>query len=167
MIFALLEVIDILRLLLGLSAAALLIGSVCAITLRVRASRVVGEVFERSVLSPARRLIAIALVALAALAAFGAEGIGLTWSLLPLALSGLYLALRPGVHDRVTGRDGVRRGWYVRSLGELEEWRLTGDHLRFRLRGRWEAVPLSAARQADFAERLRAEAPGRESQFSA
>jgi hypothetical protein len=163
----LLEVIDILRFLLGLAAAALFVGSACALALRVRAGRVVGEVVERSVLPPGRRFLGIVLVALAGVAALETAGVGLAWTLLPLGLAVVYLALRPGVHDRVTGLDGVRRGWYVRALGELEEWRLTGDHLRFRLRGRWEAVPLSAERQADFAARLRAAAPGRESRFSA
>jgi hypothetical protein len=162
----LVETTDVLRFLLGLASAALLGGCVAALALRLRARRVVGEVIERSVLPPRPRLVAILLAAAGGFAALGAGDVGLAWTLPPLALAIVYLALRPGVHDRVTGRDGVRRGWYVRALADLEEWRLTGDHLRFRLRGRWEAVPLAAARQAELGERLRATAPERESTFA-
>ena len=82
--------------------------------------------------------------------------------LLAVALNGL----RPSFDDRVCGTEGVRVGWSVRGFAQLEEWRLTGDHLRFRLRGQWTAVPLSVAEQEPIRERLLAVAPERESAFN-
>ena len=99
-------------------------------------------------------------------AAFGArEELALGWTIPPLATAIAFVILRPASADRICGTKGVRRGWYVRSFEQLEEWRLTGDHLRFRLRGEWEAVPLAAARHDEFGQRLRAAAPDRESSF--
>jgi len=160
------------RLLLLLTALALLGGCVAALRLRARERALIGAVVEQSLLSPARRYAPVALIALLTLAAWlGLDGerspADAAALFAPAVLSGVFLALRPGVHDRVAGTEGVRRGWYVRKLVELEEWRLTGEHLRFRLRGRWEAVPFAAERHEDLAERLRKTIPERESEFAA
>jgi hypothetical protein len=153
-------------LLLVLASTALCCGCALALSLRARERRTLGVVLARHTLSPARRLPGIALVAASAAATYGLASPFALLTLLPLALAIAYLALRPGVHDRVAGSDGVRRGWFVRGLGELEAWRLTGDHLRFRVRGRWEAVPFAADAQVELARRLRATIPERESEFA-
>ncbi|MEM7307395.1 MAG: hypothetical protein AAF682_12030 [Planctomycetota bacterium] len=143
---------------------ALAVGASIAVRLRER--RILGVVVAQELAGPGPRVLG-ALVILAGLgAAIAARGeIGLGYSLPPLGLALMFVALRPGTADRVCGRDGVRRGWYVRALEELDEWRITGDHLRFRVRGQWEAVPLAAAEQASFETRLRDAIPDRESPF--
>jgi hypothetical protein len=69
-----------------------------------------------------------------------------------LALSGLLSFLYPARRDSVLGESGVQAGWYARGFSEIEEWRLVGQHLRWRLRGEWVAsvAPL------ELHERLRA-----------
>lgn len=77
----------------------------------------------------------------------------------------LTVVLTPGVDDAACGEEGVRRGWHGRAFAELEEWRLTGDHLRFRLFGEWTSVPLPSAEQPRIRERLLKLVPDRESPF--
>jgi hypothetical protein len=60
----------------------------------------------------------------------------------------------------------VQRGWHARRLEELEEWRLTGEHLRFRLFGEWTAVPLAPEHHAAMRARLVACCAERESPFA-
>ncbi len=74
--------------------------------------------------------------------------------------------LRPSAADRVCGSEGVRRGWTVRSFGELEEWRLLGLHLRFRLFGEWTAVNVPAEGIEALRARLMQTAGDRESAFN-
>lgn len=73
--------------------------------------------------------------------------------------------LSPGADDRACGEDGVYRGWYGRRYSELEEWRLTGDHLRFRLRGEWTSVEVPALKRAHIRMILQEAIPDRESRF--
>ena len=88
----------------------------------------------------------------------------LTGEVLPsLALLVPALWLPPRGSDRALGERGVQSGWRVVPLGELLEWRLTGDHLRFRLGATWEAVPLEPALHPDVRARLTEAAPGAES----
>jgi hypothetical protein len=61
---------------------------------------------------------------------------------------GILLAwITPGSQDAVLGELGVRRGWSARRYEDLEEWRLTGEHLRFRLAGEWTSVPCPPPQQ--------------------
>ena len=79
---------------------------------------------------------------------------------------GILLAwLTPGSKDAVLGEAGVRRGWSARRFEELEEWRLTGEHLRFRLEGEWTAVPCPPAQQLRVREMLIAANASGESRF--
>lgn len=73
--------------------------------------------------------------------------------------------LTPGVDDRGCGEEGVYRGWYGRRYEDLEEWRLTGDHLRFKLHGTWTSVEVPAAKRAHIRTILQDSAPDRESRF--
>jgi hypothetical protein len=70
-----------------------------------------------------------------------------------------------GFQDAVLGASGVQRGWESRRLDELEEWRLAGDHLRFRLRGEWTSVPCPQERQPELRAELLRLNPQRESPF--
>lgn len=80
-----------------------------------------------------------------------------------LALSVALLGLSPGFQDSVFGERGVQRGWYARRLGELEAWRLIGEHLRWKLFGEWVASDVPASEHAALRAQLEALAPGRES----
>lgn len=64
-----------------------------------------------------------------------------------LMLGALLAWITPGSQDAVLGELGVRRGWSARRFEDLEEWRLTGEHLRFRLAGEWTSVPCPPPQQ--------------------
>ena len=70
-----------------------------------------------------------------------------------------------GFQAAVLGEVGVQRGWLSRRFDELEEWRLAGDHLRFRLLGEWTSVPCPQERQAELRAQLQRVNPVRESPF--
>ena len=74
-------------------------------------------------------------------------------------------AFTPGRYDSAVGESGVFRGWYGRRYEELEEWRLTGDHLRFRLFGEWTAVEVPRERIGHVRRLLTELAPQAESPF--
>ena len=70
--------------------------------------------------------------------------------------------LSPGFQDSVFGEHGVQRGWTARRFGELESWRLIGEHLRWKHRGLWVATDVPVAEHAALRERLLREIPDRE-----
>jgi len=113
----------------------------------------------------ARLLFLAGLAAAAVLVLLGREQVALAPTLGVLALSAVLLALSPGFLDSACGEDGVRRGWHARRYEDLEEWRLIGDHLRWKLRGEWLASRLPAERQAELREKLAKLCPDRESRF--
>ena len=82
-----------------------------------------------------------------------------------LLLGMLLVWVTPGVQDAVLGETGVQRGWFARRFEALEEWRLTGDHLRFRLDGEWTSVPCPPGEQARIRGILLERNPERESRF--
>lgn len=85
--------------------------------------------------------------------------------LLCLGCALLLVWTTPGAQTAVLGEAGVQRGPHARRLESLEEWRLTGDHLRFRLHGTWTSVPCPPERQAELRAKLVQLAPDRESPF--
>lgn len=94
------------------------------------------------------------------------------WGHLPqeLVLESLLLGIlvvwvTPGYHDAVLGELGVQRGWFARRFADLEEWRLAGDHLRFKLDGEWTSVPCPPGDQARIRETLLTVNPAGESRF--
>jgi len=150
----------------GLSALAACFGLGLVLSVRSRERARVGDVLEAVL--PGRRARAWSGLALAVPFAWMAAEepvVGATLALLGILLVAVHF-LRPGADDRVCGDRGVRHGWSVRGFDELEEWRLIGDHLRFRLHGEWTAVDLASERQAPVLERLRAVAGDRESAFN-
>jgi hypothetical protein len=82
-------------------------------------------------------------------------------------LAAAALALSPSERDACVGERGVARGWDARTFPELEEWRLTGEHLRWRIGMRWMACHVPVAEHAALRERLAASCGERESQFRA
>jgi len=134
---------------------------------RQRGALLVGEVIESTTTGTLwRNLSSLLLVIIAACAMTWSEA-NLVLPFLPLVVVGLLVnLLRPREFDRVTGTEGVRAGWNSRRYEELEEWRITGDHLRFKLFGQWTATPLAVDAQAPIQARLRECAPERESAFN-
>ncbi len=84
-------------------------------------------------------------------------------TLVLLVLSIALLAVCPGFQDSVWGESGVQRGWYARRLGEIEAWRLIGEHLRWKLFDEWVATDVPIPAHAQLRLQLEALAPGRES----
>jgi hypothetical protein len=93
-----------------------------------------------------------------------APHLALLLALLGGAAGSLWLVPRQA--DELYGSTGVQRGWRSRRFEELEEWRLTGDHLRFRIERTWLAVGLPAGEHAAARALLEERCPGRESRFS-
>ena len=82
-----------------------------------------------------------------------------------LALYGAFMLtwIAPGAADQGCGEEGVFRGWFGRRYEDLEEWRLTGDHLRFRLLGEWGAVEVPRDKAGHVRSILERLVPERES----
>jgi hypothetical protein len=136
-----------------------------ALWLRGRAAEVVGEVVQTR-LAPrgARRLgVGFQLVALSTALVVAPEvGVFGALIVLPLALAWW---LAPATEDQRCGTGGVQYGWETLRLEELEAWRLTGDHLRFRLRGLWVAVSLPSSEHPRMRALLERACPQAESRF--
>ncbi|MCY2959738.1 MAG: hypothetical protein NTY35_06195 [Planctomycetota bacterium] len=93
------------------------------------------------------------------------RAVWLTPVILCLGSALLLVYTTPSSKTAVLGEGGVQRGWHARRFESLEEWRLTGDHLRFRLFGEWTSVPCPPDRQADLRAKLVQLVPDRESPF--
>ena len=147
---------------------------------RVRAREPVGRVLhsERgSILAAFVYLVLGAGVLSAALlASFGVLATG-AWAipgmlesyLLVAALAALSLgavALAQPPDGGACGVEGVRCGSWAHAYTEFEEWRLSGEHLRFRVGEVWRAVALPVELHGEVREQLEALAGGRESRFT-
>jgi heme exporter protein D len=150
-------------LVLGLSTVSLVV------SLLVR-SRERSELAERVLAPQIRRrgrygIGAALLLALAWRLSLGVDS-GWPWLEISAASAALLaLIVAPAETDRVLAQKGVRIGYHVRRFAVLEEWRLTGEHLRVRLFGEWTALPVPPAHQEQLRKQLEAEAPERESRF--
>ncbi len=149
-------------------AAVLLVAAAVTLVWSRRLSTAVGPVLHRELPRRGGRLPLLAGVALTGLQVVaGGLGVPIAPALLVLAGVALILALSPGFSDSVYGERGVRCGWHARRFEQLEEWRLTGEHLRWKLFGEWVASRVPPADQPALRERLEQSCPGRESRFSA
>lgn len=109
-------------------------------------------------------LVSAALVALAVTWTEQGEG-ALACSALVGVLA-LLAWITPSSFSQRVGQHGVRRGFDVRRFEELEEWRLSGEHLRWKLDGEWTACRLPTEQHAALREKLVALVPSRESRFA-
>lgn len=150
---------------LALGALWVLLGLSFCLYIRVQTARAVGPV--RHEVRSQRRLraahLALLVLALPALVALDPPRRSLAG--VCLAGAAAIVWLRPGAEDSVWGRDGVRRGWFARRFEDLEEWRLTGKHLRWRLYGVWQATEVPPAEHEALREHLERVAGDRESRF--
>lgn len=157
-----------------LVASAYLWGYACAVIALVavlanhgREKAVVGEVLTERRDWGTLRFGGMGAIFVALIVAwFGREHAPLVWTLPLLGICGAIQVYRPDFSDQICGDRGVRYGWYLRRFEDFEEWRLTGEHLRFRLFGIWRAVPLPPERHEAFRPLLEEKAPGRESRFA-
>lgn len=146
-----------------LVAALLLAGLAAAAAFRARGAAVVGEVLYRAGRGVRSRLATtVAIAALGTLALGGDASPGAGGALL-LALTTAGVWLLPREREVVCGERGLRSGWTAVAFAELEEWRLVGAHLRYRLRGRWRAVEVPPALHPALRVRLEEQAGGLES----
>jgi hypothetical protein len=149
------------------ATAVLLAGSLLFVVAhRLRAGAALGPVIAAVHAGAVERWGGAAcVVAIGALVAAGAPTAppAVAWIVLALALA-LQL-LRPSFGDRVCAEGGVRSGWFWQRYEQLEEWRLSGEHLRFKVRGEWLAVDLPRAEHARVRARLLERAADRESRF--
>jgi len=147
------------------TAAATSGGALFCLGVRQQIRRAVG--MPRHARCPVARTRWIHSVAvLSALVAFFALEPGARWpAALILAATLAIVWWRPGFDDHVFGTDGVRRGWFARRFDELEEWRLTGEHLRWRLYGVWLATEVPPELHAELRAHLETIALDRQSRF--
>ena len=145
----------------------LLAGLAAALQARSRRRWAVGPplVTERPPLFP--RVIAVAWLALVAVVVAACTS-GEARALVPLFLvtvlltGTVFLALPRGA---VVGEQGVSLGWRSAPYSGLQEWRLIGEHLRFRVGGRWHAVAAPASVQGVLRGHLGRESAERESRM--
>ncbi|MFN0242581.1 MAG: hypothetical protein ACKVWV_06780 [Planctomycetota bacterium] len=151
-----------------LNACAVLLLAALVVTGRLvlRARRTVGRVIAQARPRQGLRragLVGVQGAALAFVVWAGSLPLGPVATCVGVAIVLAYVT--PGLKDAVCGEDGVQRGYYARTFDELEEWRLAGEHLRFRLFGEWTSVPLPSADQPRIRAKLLASCPERESRF--
>lgn len=154
---------------LALAALWVLAGLIGVLRLRAARGARLGERLGQQTGKPLGRMLILGALVAALVAVLLAE-----WEPgLQAAVGGLLVAsalltwLRPGAADRECGTEGVRHSWYVIGFREVAEWRLTGEHLRFRLFGEWTAAPLPEIEHPRVRQNLESVAADRESRFSA
>jgi hypothetical protein len=142
-------------------------GIAAAVSVRRQANLYVGEDLHRESSAGVvqARIAALAGVGLALSFALAAGELPLALSLPTLALTVLLLWLSPSAATGRIGRFGVQRAWDVHGYNELQEWRLAGEHFRFRVDDRWFAVALPASKHAQLEAELELHAPDRRSPY--
>lgn len=154
---------------LALRALCAVVGGVTMMLGAWRARLVATIGAPKVVVRAPRRLRWLYVAAAAALAAWllaANPGVPLVTGLVLLALGVALVLIAPGAQDSLLGSDGVQLGWHARRFADLDEWRLTGDHLRLRLFDEWVAVHAPAELHEELRAQLSAANPDRESSFS-
>lgn len=151
---------------LAATASLLAAGVALGLAARRRAAQRLGPVLSRERGARGPRIALFACLAAAAWAVQAqATALPAAVALAVLLLAVGALALSPWGDEAAIGERGVRRGWSARCYEDLEEWRLTGEHLRWRLRGEWQACRAPLELHAQLRERLRRTCAERESPF--
>ncbi len=83
-----------------------------------------------------------------------------------LGVLSLLAFITPSGESQRVAEHGVRRGFDSKRFEELEEWRLTGEHLRWKLDGEWLACRAPTELHAALRAKLVALNPERESRFA-
>ncbi len=158
---------DPLELLLWATAIALAAANSFVVLWQARSRARTGPVVHAVLRRRGARMALLAGVGLVALlvALAGESTIRIWPALAVLALAALLLARSPSFRDSVLGDGGVQLGWHARRFEELEEWRLVGEHLRWKLFGTWVACDAPAMLHANLRAKLGQLCPERETRF--
>jgi len=151
--------------LLALMSFALLAALAVTLALRALAAARLGPALHRARARPGRRLAALAALALLGVLACAVPGAPTAAALLALGLSVALVVFTPAVGDTAVGPKGVQAGWQAARLADLEEWRLTGEHLRWCARGEWLASEAPPEHHPALRAALESQAGERESRF--
>jgi hypothetical protein len=138
---------------------------VCALFLRARREALVGELLHAHTAPRLWRALGLLLGLAVILLVLAVDPRLGTFAALLLIPAGGAWWLAPATHDQRCGLRGVQYGWRARSLAELDAWRLTGEHLRFRLGPTWLAVAVPRPLHDSLRTRLEATCPDAESSF--
>ncbi|MFT7669940.1 MAG: hypothetical protein ACI8X5_002647 [Planctomycetota bacterium] len=157
---------QILRWTLFVGATELVLAFGFVMILRSKHRRTTGkpQITERGPRGPLRALLVPLALLLVFLIVAQAPALSLSCASL-LACIGCVL-FQPHPLDQVCGELGVQVGWRSRRFSDLEEWRLTGDHLRVRIGDVWTAVSVPVANHPEVRATLEKSCPDRESRFS-
>jgi hypothetical protein len=154
---------ELFQLLLRLQSMLLGLGLIAALFWQIRRKRCLGVVEHRALTRDWLRLAGWgALLALGGLAYLQRMGPHFELRAAVLALAGAAGLLQPSPRESRLGTQGVQRGWDVRRFPQLEEWRLIGDHLRWRLHGEWISTEVPSTKHPELRARLEASAAARE-----
>jgi hypothetical protein len=147
--------------LLQLTALAALLALRSAAAARVGQVRTTGR-------GPRRwRWIGLGGLALLALLVLLVPGVPAAPSLTLLGISAVLVILTPAPGDSAVGSGGARAGWHAARFADFAEWRLTGEHLRWRQSDLWLASHAPREHHAALRVELERLAPERESRFKA
>jgi hypothetical protein len=145
------------------TGAAVLLAAVATAAWTRRLAATVGRARHRE--RPRRALRVPLVLGVAALGLAVSLGGPSASQLVLLAGAGLLALVAPGSGDSDCGERGVRAGWFARRYEDLDEWRLTGEHLRWKLFGTWVSSRVPTSEHADLRTRLERACPERESRF--
>lgn len=112
------------------------------------------------------RLLLVAGAALALTLAWDEGAPGAYASAGLLAVTAALAHLTPSASSQRYCVHGVRRGFDARRFEELEEWRLAGEHLRWKLDGEWTSCRVPPELHADLRAKLGTLNPTGESRFA-
>ncbi|MEY2807238.1 MAG: hypothetical protein RIR65_1655 [Planctomycetota bacterium] len=151
---------------LGVPGAIVWTALLVVLALRARARATTGEPRHQDLPRRLSRRLALAVpLALVAAWALQADLLPTTGTLLVVVPALCLVVATPGRLDAVLGTQGVARGFEARRFEDLEEWRLTGDHLRWRLHGEWTSSPCPAAEHEEWRKLLEERCGATESRF--
>ena len=159
---------DARELAMALRTLSLVLGGALLLLLAWRARLAATLGTRRLVVRAPRRLRWTYLFATALTAAWllaANPGVPTVPALTVLVLGAALVACAPGAEDSLLGSHGAQHGWHARRFADLDEWRLTGDHLRWRLVDEWVAVHAPAELHDELRGQLTAANAERASRF--
>ncbi|MFT4542471.1 MAG: hypothetical protein ACI841_000071 [Planctomycetota bacterium] len=148
-----------------LAQTVILIGLTIVVRMRVRRDPKVGKPIRVRLDSAGFKPVLFALEVGLLIVVLTSEDFPTLQAMMTLFGAMLLTGFAPGSEDSAYGERGVFRGWYGRTYEELEEWRLTGEHLRYRLFGEWTSVEVPRPKVAQLRQILQRVAPETESSF--
>jgi len=140
-------------------------GMAVAVITRSARSRKVGEVFFERREPRAMRPVMLAVLTGLAIVAVRMPEFPTPQAVMTLVLGAILVAVLPDSGDRACGDRGVVSGWRTVEYSGIEEWRLTGEHLRIRIQGEWTAVDVPSEARQRLRSTLEKLVPERESRF--